>query len=236
LKEPKIAILTGTGFSAGECGSIWYLLGYRLKMKPTLLDQASLGRYNLNEYNVLIIPGGRGAATPDKKIADWVRSGGTLIATGESYKLVNELKLAELKEKKLTKADSAKYVAYDQRADHAQMYSIPGTHLRARIDSTHPLAWGYTGATLPVVKTNTLAFEKPKEANKCPVCYDKNPLLSGFLRKEHSKELEETPVVICENAGQGHVIYITDDLTFRSYWYGGVRMFTNAILFGSLLR
>ncbi|GHU83450.1 peptidase M14 [Bacteroidia bacterium] len=238
LKEPKIAILTGTGMSTGQSGSIWYLLNYRLKMKPVLLDQATLSSADLNEFNVIIIPSGRVSLSNglDTKIAGWVRNGGTLIASGSAYKAVNELKLTELKEKKLTSADSATYIPYGERADRAAMYSIPGSHLRAQIDSTHPIAWGYTSRFLPVLKDNELAFEKPKEVNKAPVLYDKNPVLSGFLRKEHSKELEDTPIVICDRAGTGHIIYITDDLTFRSYWYGGARMFTNAIFFAPLIR
>jgi hypothetical protein len=76
----------------------------------------------------------------------------------------------------------------------------------------------------------------PKEVNKCPVTYDKKLLLSGFLRKEHAKELENTPVVLCDRAGSGHIIYVADDLTFRSYWYGGTRMFMNLIFFAPLIR
>jgi hypothetical protein len=240
VKEPKIALLSGQGFGAGECGSIWYLLNHRLQMKPALLDPATLGRANLNEYNVIIIPSGRTvvlAGGLNVKLAEWVKNGGTLIATGAAYKCINELKIGELlKEKKLTQADSAVYVPYDQRPDRAAMYTIPGSHLLTRIDVTHPIAWGYTQPTLPVLKANILAFEKPKEANTAPVLYDKNPQLSGFLRKDHSKEIEDSPAVICGKAGTGHYIYIADDLTFRSYWYGGVRMFTNAILFGHFIQ
>jgi len=239
LKEPKIAILAGQGVSTGEAGSIWLLLNYRLKMKPTILEAASLARANLNEYNVIIIPSGRSvsvAGTTGAKLADWVRAGGTLIATGAAWRVINDLKLGELKEKKLHTADSSTYVPYDQRADRAAMYEIPGSHLKTRIDITHPIAWGYTQTTFPILKANTIAFEKPKEANLAPVVYDKNPQLSGFLRAEHSRELEDTPVVICGRAGTGHYIYIADDLTFRSYWYGGVRMFTNAVFFGQLIR
>jgi hypothetical protein len=240
VKEPKIALLSGQGFATGECGSIWFLLNYRLQMKPAVLDLAALGRANLGEYNVIIIPSGRAVALSGglgAKLAEWVRNGGTLIATGAAYRCINELKLGEqLKEKKLTRADSAVYVPYDQRADRSAMYSIPGSHLLTRIDVTHPIAWGYVKSTLPVLKANTLAFEKPKEANAAPVVYDKNPQLSGFLRSEHSKEIADSPAVICGKAGNGHYIYIADDLTFRSYWYGGVRMFTNAILFGHLMQ
>jgi hypothetical protein len=239
LKEPKIAILTGQGFGTGECGSIWHLLNYRMKMKPALLDMATLGRANLNEYNVIIVPAGRmvsPAGNTGIRLAEWVRAGGTLITTGASFKWINDLKLGELKEKKLTQADSSVYVPYDLRGDRSAMYSIPGSHLRTRIDVTHPIAWGYTKPALPVLKENTLAFEKPKEANLAPVVYDKNPQLSGFLRKEHAGELENTPAVICGRAGTGHYIYLADDLTFRSYWYGGVRMFMNAVMFGHLIR
>ncbi|MDR1330872.1 MAG: peptidase M14, partial [Tannerella sp.] len=239
LREPKIALLAGQGFNTGECGSIWYLLNWRLRMKPAVLDAAALGRGNLNEYNVIIIPSSRGTAIAGSaatKLAEWVRAGGTLIATGASYRVVNDLKLGEVKEKKLTRQDSSTYIPYDRRSDRAAMYDIPGTHLQARIDTTHPVAWGYAQPTLPVLKNSPLAFEMPKEVNAAPAVYDRSPQLSGFLRPEHSRELAGTPAVICGTAGSGHYICIADDLTFRSYWYGGARMFTNIILFGNLIR
>jgi len=239
LKEPKIALMAGSGFSTGETGSIWLLLNNRFQMKPTLLEMSSLGRANLNEYNVIIMPSGRGATLSEpvkNKLGEWVRSGGTLIATGSSWRVINDLKLCELKEKKLHRPDSALYVPYNQRADRSAMYDIPGSHLKVRIDVTHPIAWGYTQTVLPVVKTGTLAFTMPKEVNLVPAVYDNNPQLSGFLRKEHSKELENTPAVICGRSGGGHFVYFVDDLTFRSYWFGGVRMFMNAVFFGQVIR
>jgi hypothetical protein len=238
IREPKVAIFAGQGFNNAECGSIWLLLNYRLKTKPTILESSSLARANLNEYNVIIIPSGRaltlGSAV--NKLGDWVRAGGTLIATGAAWRVINDLKITELKEKKLFRGDSATYIPYGDRADRAAMFDIPGSHLRVRIDTTHPLAWGYTQPTMAVIKATTLAFEKPKEANLVPVVYDKNPQISGFLRKEHSKALEDTPAVVCGPAGSGAYIYIVDDLTFRSYWYGGMRMFTNAVFFGNLIK
>lgn len=238
IKEPKVAVLVGNGLPSGVCGSLWNLMDRRFQMKPTLLDNDKFARADLSRYNVLILPGEPTGGEPvEKKVAEWVKNGGTLITIGDGYKFANKTKLADIQVKELAKPDSSIYVPYDKRADYSDMFSIPGTDLQVQLDTKHPLGWGYTDSVMPVMKNTTLVFDMPKEVNKCPVWYDKkNPLLSGFLRPDHKQSLTGMPEVICENAGKGTVICFADDLNFRSTWYAGTRMFMNAVFFGNLIR
>ena len=238
VQQPKVAILTGRSFSSAECGALWQLMDYRFQMKPVLIDEAALSRADLSRYNVLILPGGEpaGGEAVEKKIADWVNNGGTLITTGNGYRLPNKAKLTTIKTKKLADVDSAQYVPFDERADKRSMYTIPGTNLQYAFDTRHPLGWGYTQNTMPVMKNTKLVFEMPSEVNKAPVWYDKqDPLLSGFIRPEHKQALAGMPGVIVEQAGKGHVICFADNLNFRSSWLAGTRMFMNAVLFGNMM-
>ena len=93
LDAPRIALFTGPDLSGNNIGATWYLLDHELKLRFSLLNHDFLSRFDLRKYNVLILPDTWG--NPDvynnilgksgiKKITDWVKDGGTLIAFGNS--------------------------------------------------------------------------------------------------------------------------------------------------------
>lgn len=222
VRQPKVAIV-----GAGRAGVPWYILNYRMQMTPTIIDDASSA--DLSRYNVIIL----GSSARGEKLAEWVRNGGTLITFGSTYSATNSLKLTKIETKTLEKPDSTQYVNFADRRDRYSMYEIPGTTLQVQMDYTHPLGWGYT-TPMPLLKNSKLVFKQPKEANDAPVWFDKkDPLLSGFLRAAHKKEITGSPEVIVTRAGRGTVISFADDINFRSTWFAGTRMFMNAILFGN---
>lgn len=238
VKEAKVAVLIGGRMRSNVAGSLWYLLDNRYQMQPTMLDESTLSRADLNRYNVLILSGELvGGEAVAQQIANWVKAGGTLITIGSGYQTANKAKLTKIETIDLSQPDSATYVPYDKRSDRFAEFQIPGTDLQVSLDTTHPLCWGYTESVMPILKNSNLVFKMPKEANLAPVCYDKKqPLLSGFIRPEHLKALTGMPEVICQGAGKGQVICFADDPNFRSIWYAGTRLFMNAVLFGNLIR
>lgn len=227
VRQPKIAII-GT-----RAGTPWFILNYRMQMTPTILDDASFASQDLSRYNVIILNSSLRDKRAGEKLAEWVRNGGELITFGSAYSATNEMKLTDIKTKALEKPDTATYVSYADRRDRYSMYEIPGTTLKTQLDYTHPLCWGYS-TPMPVLKNSKLVFKQPKDINDAPVWFDrKDPLMSGYLRAAHKKELCGAPEVICTKAGRGIVISFADDINFRSTWYAGTRMFLNAILFGN---
>lgn len=238
VKEAKVAVLIGGRMRSNVAGSLWYLLDNRYQMQPTMLDESTLSRADLNRYNVLILSGElAGGEAVAQQIANWVKAGGTLITIGNAYQTANKAKLTKIETIDLSQPDSATYVPYDKRSDRFAEFQIPGTDLQVSLDTTHPLCWGYTESVMPILKNSNLVFKMPKEANLAPICYDKKqPLLSGFIRPEHLKALTGMPEVICQGAGKGQVICFADDPNFRSIWYAGTRLFMNAVLFGNLIR
>lgn len=227
MRKPEIAILASGNSSSA--GSAWFILNSRMQMTPTLLDPSSAG--DLSKYNVIIMCSYQADKSLQEKLAAWVKAGGRLITIGDAYRAANDMKLTDIKVKKLERPDPKKYVNYEERSDRRAMYSIPGTDLLAQMDYSHPLCWGYE-SPVPVMKNSTLVFEMPEDALSAPVWFDKSdPLLSGFLRKAHKESLKGAPAVIMTQSGKGSVVSFADDPNFRSVWYAGTRMFLNAILF-----
>ncbi|MCP5522452.1 MAG: peptidase [Verrucomicrobiales bacterium] len=80
MEPPRIALLGREESSPYDYGSTWHLLDHQLGVRHSQL--AGLGRGDLGRYNVIILPGGR----PDlpASLKEWIRAGGTLIATSSA--------------------------------------------------------------------------------------------------------------------------------------------------------
>ena len=74
---------------------------------------------------------------------------------------------------------------------------------------------------LPTVGRNVVAFA------------DKDNLLtSGFCWPKTLELLAETPYVMYQSKGRGHVIAFADDPNYRAMYPAVQRLFVNAVLFG----
>ena len=67
-----------------------------------------------------------------------------------------------------------------------------------------------------------------------PVRATESPYLSGCVSESNLAVVSSSPVVVTKKIGSGSVVYSTDNLTFRSYWYGTMKLLLNAILFAEL--
>ncbi|MEC8494136.1 MAG: hypothetical protein VXZ39_04390, partial [Planctomycetota bacterium] len=85
LEAPKVAMLSNTPVSPSDFGHVWRYLDEDLGVPVTLVDCQG-GGVDLSRYNVLIAPPGAGSYLGERagRIADWVRSGGTLVALDSS--------------------------------------------------------------------------------------------------------------------------------------------------------
>ena len=88
---PYVAIAAGEPVSTTSFGSLWYVLDAELRLAVSPVSIRALGRLDLRQYNVLILPSLREVGKAQSvlapfagKLRTWVRSGGTLIAVGAS--------------------------------------------------------------------------------------------------------------------------------------------------------
>ncbi len=237
LRKPTIAMLVGDGVNEYDAGEIWHLLDQRMDMHITMIPSVSVDRIKFNRYNVLILPDGSYGdlnSTGQEKIKEWVKNGGTLVASCNALRLISKLQLADLKFKKAVK-DTSRIIAYadQQKAKGAQQ--IGGAIFTMEIDNTHPLAYGYHQKTIPVMKNSILSLESAANKNTNPFRYAKDPLLSGYTSIENLKQIGGSPAVSVAKFGEGKVIAFVDDYNFRAFWYGTNRLFINSIFFGNLI-
>ncbi|HEY1023691.1 MAG TPA: M14 metallopeptidase family protein [Sphingobacteriaceae bacterium] len=238
ITRPAIALLTGQGVNTNDAGEVWHLLDQRFQMPPTLIEQSSVNRLDLDKYTTLVMADGSYSSINDngkEEIKRWVRNGGVLIAMGDAnrWAVANGLTNVKYKERKDT--DSASFRNYDTQAEVSGANYIPGAIFNTRLDKTHPIGYGIRETSVPVFREGTGMFEKPKNPFVTPVAYTDKPLIAGYISKNNEKLLKGSAAIICNGYGRGQVVSFSDNPNFRAFWFGTSKLFMNAVFFGNII-
>ena len=232
LQKPSVAILSGDGTSSYGVGEIWHLLNFRMGIPVSLLNAKQLNTGKLSKYNTIIVPDGFYGnldSTDIKTLKDWVRNGGTLIATQTGSRWVVNKKILN---EKLKKGDTQTLdIPYDQVPMVTGAQRIGGAIFEVSLDNTHPIAYGYNKKT-PMFRRGDTFFELSTTAAANVGRYTKTPLLSGYISEEKLKEIQNSASIIARRQGGGHVILFADNPSFRAFWYGSNGLLLNAVFFG----
>ena len=233
ITPQKVAVLVGDGINPYDAGEIWHLFDTRYQMKITKLDVNDLSRTDLSKYTDIILPASWGSG-PDKntteKLKDWTKNGGNLIAFRNSGKWLNSNELLKMELK--TEKDTAQNISFEQRGDYYGAQVIGGAIFEAKLDRSHPIAFGYKNATLPLFRNTTMFVTADKDSYNNPIQYTSNPLLSGYISSKNLSLLKNTVPFKTSRLGKGRVMYFTDNTNFRAFWYGTNKLLMNAIFFG----
>ena len=212
LDDPKIAMLGSDGFMR-------FVLEHVLRVDFTVLSSAAVETGALDKYEVVVVPEGTGTAglTPVglAQLQLWVRDGGTYVGLGNQG--LNVARGAGLTSASPKPAPSG--------------LQVPGTSLAMTVDpSKSPLAWGLTtrdfayNTSDPVVQPGTSQGKEVAHYASGADAYQ-----SGYATG--TEELEGTPVLIDEAAGEGHALLFTFDATFRAWSESGIRLLANGLLY-----
>lgn len=239
LTQPNILVLAGESVNSREAGEIWHLFDQRLEIPATLTDITSIRNINLYNYSTLILPGGnmqRLSPQDAQKIKSWVSTGGTIISIGEASQWLANEEIAPLRFKRPVLADTGKVVPYVNRAEEAAIHAIAGAILRAEMDITHPLCYGYQSSDISIFKTGTRVAEMPSGAYTAPVKFAQKPWQSGYISEKNLSRIGGAPTVTVIRNGNGRVISFMESPNFRGIWLGTHKLFANAVFFGQVIR
>ncbi len=242
IKKVKAALLIGEGTRSYEAGEVWHLLDTRMDMPISKIPMRNFNRTNWDTYTTLVMVSGNYALTKKQqdKIKAWVSKGNTLITIGTASKWVIDKKLVKEKltgvEKDSLEKDSTKTVnrkPYVDARENLGKESVGGIIIKADLDVTHPLAFGYHDTSIPVYKNNTVWLAPSKNEYATVAKYAKNPHIDGFITKKNMEEyLKPSASLIVSKVGAGRVVLFADNPNFRGSWYGTNRLFLNALFLG----
>jgi len=234
LNKPEVAIISGTGTSPVEVGEAWHLLGNRMQMPVTLLNTDAIGDADLARYTTLVMVNGTYSTFTNRekeKIQEWVQGGGTLITTKNATLLAAQNGLLNLQV--IETDDDFGYTHYEDIMTSRGAQRIGGAIFEARMDTTHPVAFGYDHY-VPLFRNHETFFEPSKSPGQTVAVYSDTPLLSGYISDKRLEELKNTAAIIAQRNRQGRVIAFADNPNFRAFWYGTNGLFLNAIFFGGV--
>nr|WP_294991680.1 M14 family metallopeptidase [uncultured Sediminibacterium sp.] len=240
VKQPRIMMFGGTGTSATDVGEIWHMIDVRYKMPVSIVDVDRFNSINADKYNVIIMPSGSYNnlnKSAQDKLREWVSAGGTLVATEDATRWLSTNGFTRVIFKNSgEKRDSTLQLPYYLRSDEMRAKDMAGSLFEARLDLTHPIAYGYRDPSVTIFKSNTLFMDQNNSPYDSPVMYTENPLQSGYLYRGYKEVVKKTAAINIDGVGRGKIISMVDNLNFRAFWLGTSKMFMNAVFFGDIIR
>lgn len=258
LRSPRVAVLAGDPVSTTSFGAIWYTLEREFGLPFTVLRADRLTS-QLPNYDVLVLPpgwtGGYRRVFGEggvQTLRDWVRDGGVLIGLAgaaeyladpdlefTSARLVGEeAEEGEEAAGELPPAAAAEYppLVSPEAGERAPL-GVPGAIMRASLDLTHPLTFGYESDVIAVLIAGD-DFYRPSKEGSNPVGFVGGDLLvAGFAWPDNTeKYLDGTAWMVDEPLGSGRLVLFADDPNFRLIWPSLSRLLLNAILIGPTVR
>ena len=236
-KPVKVALLIGEGVNSYEAGEVWHLLDTRIGLPLTKLKLSQFSGISLKKYKTLIMVSGsynqlgKGEV---KKIKKWVEEGNTLItiARGSSWAISKKLINESLVESKKDSTHSRKN--YVDAREFIGRERIGGVILKADIDLTHPIAFGYNDNSIPVYKNNNVFINKTKNDYSSVAIYSNDFHIDGYISETNREDfIPGSASIIISKVGSGRVVVFADNPNFRGTWYGTNKLFLNAIFFGN---
>jgi hypothetical protein len=256
LALPRIAIASGPGTRQASVGSAWQLFGEEAALPLDVVrlgdlasgaggdadSLAGLGResLDLSRYSAIVLPDAEspssyaGALGPQgaERLEGWVRQGGTLVAIGAAAAWLADSAIGmgglELAPDPPPPDDAERRAPQAAREKSRLRSRIPGTLLRAAVDSTAVLGYGYADGSAPVLVVEPVELALAEEGNAW--VFADEPPLAGYLPEDGRERLAGRPYAVARELGDGTVVAFANDPAFRGITYGLKKLYLNAVL------
>lgn len=255
MKAPRVLLAWDLPTSSLSAGWARYVLERRYGQRTTAVRTASLGRVNLADYDVVVLPSGNYAdqigSTVLGRLKDWIRQGGTLVTLAEATRWAATSAAGLLDTNALLKdgkpdvppatpaapaTGAAATPEFDKaiQPDRERPDAQPGALLYATVDTDHWLSAGHD-AEMQVVIEGARVFAPLKlNAGRNVVYYGTKEHLvaAGLVWPEGQDLLVRKAYLMHQPMGQGHVIAFAEDANYRAYAEATMLLFMNAVLLG----
>ena len=237
ITQPKVLLLGGEGISQYEAGEIRYYLDENLAIPVSIVDHNRINKTNLANYSHIILVNGNYSKLSDestKKIKAWIQQGGVAIGQKRGAKWLAEQEILAVDfvtKKQIDELFDSSDLNYKDKEKLAARKRIAGAIFNTKLDTSHPLAFGYENNTLPLFRNSTLIMKTNQQPFITLAKYTPKPLLSGYTDKNLVNQLAHHAAIVAHNAGKGRVIATSDVLAFRGYWLGSAKLLANSLFF-----
>ena len=181
-------------------------------------------------------------SSPPAKLLEWVNKGGRLIIIGSAMKKFVDQKGYGLSayESETAKKEAKKYLEKENLKERDKKYgnrkrdqlknSVYGSIVKVDLDNSHPLAFGYNNHYFNL-KLEKKLYPLLLKGWNVGVLKDPKSVVSGFMGHKIKKKIKNNLIFGVHDVKKGKVIYLADNILFRSFWYNSKVLFGNAIFF-----
>jgi len=238
VNPPKIALLSGDSTSSLSYGELWHFFEQQLHYPVSVINANAISDINLSKYNVLIMPNGYYGSLLDDRLLEtlkkWVQAGGKLIAIDgalNSFANKEGFGLQKNTPQLGTKTDAnTTPIRYADRERDNTKNLITGAIFKTQVDNTHPMAFGYNDHYF-TLKLGSSSYKLLDSGYTVAYLGEDPKNSSGYAGAEALKKLNNSLVFGEHRMRNGSVIYMVDNILFRSFWENGKLFFVNSLFF-----
>lgn len=237
VNPPKIAMLSGDYTSSLSYGELWHFFEQQLHYPVTSINTDNLSRTNLSKYNILIMPNGYYGGFLNENLTDkiktWIQAGGKLIAIDgalNTFAGKDGFGLKRNVDNSTQEEKQNKTIKYADRERDNTKNLITGAVFKTDVDNTHPMAFGYDDHYF-TLKLGSSSYSLLDDGYNVAYLGDNPKNVSGFAGQDALKKLNNSLIFGEQRMGRGSVIYMVDNVMFRSFWENGKLFLVNSIFF-----
>lgn len=250
LRAPRILLAYDQPASSYSTGWARYVLERRYGMPVTAVRGRSLGRANLSDYDVIVLPSGNYSSVIGSGLLDqlksWMSDGGTLITMANATSWATRAGLlsttTERRGGRAAGTDAPSDGTPDQPIEYLDEIvpedeapeGVPGAILRVVLDRNHWMSSGTDGEIGVLVEGSRVFSPMTLDdgANVGRYGTLDELVLSGIVWEEARPQLASKAFLMVERYGSGQIISFAEDPNYRAYAEATQLLFMNAVLLG----
>ena len=239
VPKNRIAVLQGEGTSSLSYGAIWHFFEQQLQYPVTSINTNDFNPKALQQFDVLVMPSGWYGAMASEEamdgLKDWIRSGGKVIAIGNAVSAFSgqsgfDLERNKEEDSSEENSEEIALIPYDQREQSRLTNFITGSIYKIKLDSSHPMAFGYDD-TYFSLKLGSSSYRYLENGYTVGYIGNEVETYSGFSGDSAKNKLKNSMIFGEARMGGGSIVYMVDDVLFRSFWENGKLLFVNSLFF-----
>jgi Zinc carboxypeptidase len=245
VRRVRTGLVGGPGVDPTSFGFLWFLLDRQIGVPHDRIDLAQLGRVDLGEIDVLLLPEGDYEDQISDKVRQqldsWVQTGGVLVAVGGAASWLQKHEWTTVKAWEAPKEEEGDPESPDGLGEPGAAGAqeqlerpifTPGAALATRMQPNHPLTLGLEAAP-PVLVEGSLVLRPTGDPRKdVLVAREESPVIAGFAFPEAEERLAGALLVGVEPRGRGSVVLFAQDPAYRLFWRAPTPILLNALLYG----
>ncbi len=236
IDQPKVAVLAGNGVSSLSYGEVWHYFEQQIQYPFTTIKTDMFTDVDLSRYNVMVVPEGNYSTMNEdaqQALDKWVAQGNKLIVIGGAVNLFAEregygLTYKKGDDKKKEDPKPVERKLYKNRVGEFLQNYTAGSIYKISLDNSHPLAFGYRTEHFNL-RLNNAHYAYLSSGWNVGVIENKKALISGYTGAKALDKIDNTLVYGVQRVKGGQVVYLAENPLFRSFWYSGKQIMSNAI-------